>query len=317
MSETSQEAAEPQTSIATYVCTYKRNEPLRRTLDSLAAAARRVQPRVGIAVVVVDDNPDGRAKEVVEGYEGPFALGLHYVHSGSENISIARNLGLEAAMPLADWVAMTDDDLEVVEDWFAAMLEVQRDSDADAVTGPVVVRYHEEAARWLTDQPFLDVLVAENHPNGAEVGVCSTGNSMIRSAFLRAHPEIRFRPDLGKLGGEDMVFYRAAVAAGLRARFATAAVCETEQSRDREHYRYQLHSCYWLGNSEFLTNHESGQATRARLAVRGVRRLAEAIARPFTRMAQGKKPQWRYGGALVARSAGILVGVMGIKVAHP
>lgn len=307
----------PSTSIAVYVCTHKRNEPLRRMLSSLAAAAERVQPDVEIAVVVIDDNPDGRAKEVVEGFGGPFARGLHYRHSGEQNISIARNLGLETAIPLAEWVAMTDDDQVVVEGWFEAMVELQRRTDADAITGPVTLRYADDAADWLTDQPFVEILEAPDQPDGAKVGVCSTGNSMIRSSFLVDHPDIRFRTDLGILGGEDMVFYRAAVEAGLDARYATAALCYAEQPPERERYLYQLRSCYWLGNSEYLTNFESGDATRVRLVVRGLKRMAEAVIRPFRRLTRGKNPQWRYGGALVARSAGILVGVMGIKVAHP
>ena len=44
---------------------------------------------------------------------------------------------------------------------------------------------------------------------------------MLRASFLRDHPDIRFRSDLGTLGGEDMVFYRTAVAAGLDARELT------------------------------------------------------------------------------------------------
>ncbi|MEL7156955.1 MAG: glycosyltransferase family 2 protein [Actinomycetota bacterium] len=306
------------TSIAVYVCTHRRNEPLRRMLASLSAAAQRVQPAVEIAVVVIDDNPDGRAKEVVEGFDGGFARGLHYRHSGAQNISVARNLGLEATIPLAEWVAMTDDDQVVVPEWFEAMLDLQRRTGADAITGPVHNRYAEGAAPWLTDQPFHEIMVAPMQPDGTRVEVCSTGNSMLRSSFLADHPEIRFRPELGVVGGEDMVFYRAATGAGLDARFSTEAVCFTEMPPERERYRYTLHSCYWLGNSISLTNTESGDASRARLVLRAGRQLVEgALARPVRRLLGGNPPQWRYSGAVAARSFGILVGVIGIRVAHP
>ncbi|MCP3988508.1 MAG: hypothetical protein GY724_05525 [Actinomycetia bacterium] len=42
------------------------------------------------------------------------------------------------------------------------------------------------------------------------------------------------------------------------------------------------------------------------------RRRGEAVFRLVTR----KPPQWFFAGALVAHSFGILVGVIGIKVAH-
>jgi len=304
------------TSIAVYVCTHKRNEPLRTMLDSLAVAARRVQPEVEIAVVVVDDNPDGRARVVVDEFDSPFTRGLHYRQSGAQNISSARNVGLEAAGRLAEWVAMTDDDQIVVENWFVSLLDVQQRTGADAVTGPVLLRYREDAPDWITDQPFVEILEAEMKPDAVQVPVCSTGNSMLRSSFLADNPEIRFRPDLGVVGGEDMVFYRAAVAAGLDARYSAGALSYGLQPPERESYRYQIRSSYWMGNTEFLTNYESGEAGRFRLALRGGRRLVEATIRPFARRVRGLEPQWRFSGALVARSLGILVGVFGIKVAH-
>jgi succinoglycan biosynthesis protein ExoM len=303
-------------SIAVYVCTHQRNEPLRRTLDSLHKAASQVQPQIEIAVVVVDDNPDGRAEPVVADHDGEFARGIHYRHSGAQNISKARNLGLTTAMELADWVAMTDDDETVAEGWFTALADVQRRTGADAVTGPVLLRHPEGSPSWLTDQPFSELLEAPTQPEGARVEVCSTGNSMLRASFLRDHPEIRFRSDLGVLGGEDMVFYRAATTAGLDARYAPEAVCWGEQPPERATYRYILGTSYWLGNTEYLTNFESGTASRPRLAVRGLRRVVEAGIRPLRRLRHGDPAQWRYAGAIAARGAGMLIGVFGIKVAH-
>jgi succinoglycan biosynthesis protein ExoM len=304
------------TSIAVYVCTFRRNEPLRRVLDSLAAAASKVQPGVEIAVVVVDDNPDGRAKDVVAEFPDSFARGLHYRYSGAQNISHARNTGLEAAAELADWVAMTDDDEVVSEGWFEAMIGTQRQTGADAVTGPVYLSYPQGCPSWLVDQPFTEILEAEPRHDGEQVPVCSTGNSMLRASFLRDHPEIRFRSDLGQLGGEDMVFYAAAVAAGLNARYSIDAVCYAEQPPERTTYRVMVRTCYWMGNTEYLTTFESGNASRIRLTVRGGKRLVQSAVRPFRRLVAGEAAQWHYAGASVARSFGMLVGVIGIKVAH-
>jgi glycosyltransferase involved in cell wall biosynthesis len=303
-------------SIAVYVCTFRRNEPLRRMLDSLAVAAERVQPEAEVAVVVIDDNPDGRAKEVVAEYPDPFARGLHYRYSGAKNISHARNTGLEAAAELADWVAMVDDDQVVAEGWFEALLDVQQRTGCDAVTGPVILRYPHGCPPWMLDQPFTEILEAKTHPDGAEVQACSTGNSMLRTSFLREHPGIRFRADLGRLGGEDMVFYAAAIGAGLDARYSTEAVSYGEQPPERSTYRYLVRTSYWMGNTEYLTNFESGVAGRVRLGLRGAKRLLAALTRPFRQMAGGQPAQWRYGGASLARSFGMLVGVIGIKVAH-
>lgn len=310
------EPAQGPTSIAVYVCTHRRNEPLRRMLESLSVAAAEVQPGVEIAVVVVDDNPDGRAKEVVEGFEGGFARGLHYRFSGAQNISQARNTGLEAAMGLADWVAMTDDDQTVSPGWFAALAEMQARTGCDAVTGPVKLRFPPGTPAWMTDQPFIEITEAPPQLDGAPMEVCSTGNSMLRAQFLRDHPDIRFRSDLGRLGGEDMVFYKAAVAAGLDARNAAAALCWAEQPPERSTYRSVLQACWWMGNTEYVTNTMSGEATRFRMFLRAGRKLVDAVRRPVQRLAGGQPPQWRFAGAALVRGLGMMVGVLGVKVAH-
>ena len=302
-------------SIAVYVCTHERNGPLRRMLASLDVAASRVQPGVEVAVVVVDDNPDGRAEAVVEDFEHSFARGLHYRHSGAQNISKARNLGLTTAMDLADWVGMTDDDQVVVPEWLEAMVDLQRATGADAVTGPVKLRYPDEASTWLKG-PFEEILEAPPHPDGTRVETCSTGNSMLRTSFLAANPDIRFRDDLGRLGGEDMVFYKAAIAAGLDARYSNAAFCWGEQPPERSTYRWQLRSSLWMGNTKFVTNYEAGEATRFRLLLRGGRKLVEAVGRPVLLLVRGRNPEFHYAGALVAQAVGMLVGVIGIRIAH-
>lgn len=303
-------------SIAVYVCTYKRNGPLTRLLVSLSAAAEVVQPDVEIAVVVIDDNPDGRAKTVVDEFDGPFIRGLHYRHSGAQNISLARNLGVSSALEYGDWVAMVDDDQTVVPTWFEALIKTCLVYDADAATGPVYLRYPSGAPSWLTEEPFDDILAAGIKEDGERVEVCSTGNSLIRGDFLRAHPEIRFKEELGEIGGEDMVFYREAVEAGLRAHYSLHAVSYGEQPPERSTFRHQLWACYWMGNTEYLTNVESGDATRFRMFLRGSRRAVTYLTRPARRLADGETVQWRFALGGLVQSFGIYAGVLGFKVPH-
>ncbi|MEM7325208.1 MAG: glycosyltransferase [Actinomycetota bacterium] len=305
------------TSVAVYVCTHKRNGPLVDLLTSVNAAADNVQPDIAVAAVVVDDNPDGRAEPVVDGFEHTFALGLHYTHTGSQNISTARNRGVETAMGLADWVAMTDDDQTVSPMWLAELFAAQRTHDADAVTGPVFVQYGPDSPSWLGDQPFSELLEAQPRVDGEQVDTCSTGNSMILTSWLEAHPDIRFRKDLGVIGGEDMVFYRGAIQQGLRAFYALKAEAYQLQPPERSTYRHQLRSAYWLGNTSFLTGFEAGEAGRGRLAIRGTRKMVEAAISPVKRLVSGDPAHLRFAIAEAAFGAGMLAGTAGVKVPHP
>jgi len=307
----------PIKSIAVYICTHQRNDPLLKMLNSLEKSAKNVQPEVEVAVVVVDDNPDGRAKPLVESLENNFIRGLHYVKSGSQNISIARNLGIEKAVSLADWVGMVDDDQTVTEEWFLALIKTQQENNSDAVTGPVFLRYEESSPKWLSSQPFSEILEAQPRPEGTQVEVCSTGNSMISSKFLLENDTIRFREDLGVLGGEDMVFYKEATSAGLKAHYSTNAISYGEQPLERSNLKYQLRTSYWMGNTEYLTNVESGSATRFRMILRASKRVLKYVSRPITRAVKFRSPQFRFSLAGIAQTLGILAGVIGMKVKHP
>lgn len=306
----------PETSVAVYVCTHRRNEPLRQLLGSLNAAAIAVQPEISVAAVVVDDNPDGRAEAVTDTFDHDFALGLHYTHTGSQNISTARNRGVETAAALADWVAMTDDDQTVSSVWLAELFATQRRVDADAVTGPVFIQYADDTPSWVRDQPFDRIFEAEPRVDGEQVDTCSTGNSMIRTGWLAAHPDVRFRRDLGQLGGEDMVFYRGAIQAGLRAFYATKAEAYQLQPPERSTFTHFLHSGYWLGNSSALTGLEAGEVGRARLVLRGGRKMVGALTDAARRRLSGEPAHLRFALTEAIHAAGMLAGAAGVKVKH-
>ncbi len=303
-------------SVAVYVCTYRRNEPLNRLLESLLVAAQAVQPGIEVAVVVVDDNPDGRASAVVEAFKHDFARGLHYRHTGSQNISTARNMGLETAMELADWVAMTDDDQVVSPAWIKALFEAARTHGADAITGPAHIRYEQGAPDWLSSQPFDEILEAQPRVDGERMDTCSTGNSMLKSSWLINNPESRFRPDLGRTGGEDMVFYRTAIGNGLAAYYSTEAEIFQMQPPERATFGYMFRVSYWLGNSAALSNRESGSASPVRLVLRHGKQLVQAALRPVRRLIAREPLELRYAAAKAAQAAGGLVAVAGVRAKH-
>lgn len=298
------------------ICTFRRNGPLRVLLRALQAVADTTTGRAKIGVIVVDDNVDRRARAVVDEFQGAFPLGCLYRHSGQKNISLARNLAVNAASVDSDWVAMIDDDCEPESTWLCAFLDVAEATGADCVTGSMHLRVPPGSPAWLVEQPFFDDARLD-FADQATLQVAATNNSMIRSSFLRDHPEIRFDPSLGRLGGEDMVFYRAASNAGLRIRFARAGAIWGNESADRATFAHQIRYRFWLGNTEFITNSYFGDTSRAKLFLRGIKRLFGALGRPISRLLCGKKPQFRYGVASVAWAIGLISGSLGLKNYHP
>jgi glycosyltransferase involved in cell wall biosynthesis len=303
--------------VGVYICTHRRNGPLARMLDSLEVAAHRAAPAVELGVVVIDDNADGSAREVVDRSTRSFPLGLHYRFVGSGNIAAARNAGLEAAMELGDWVAMVDDDQVVVPEWLEELVAVQRRTGADAVTAPVYPRFPDQAPTFLTTQRFGELWGTPLKVDGSPVSDLQTANSMIRASFLADHPDVRFSPDLGKAGGEDMVFYRGALDAGLRGHYSRNAVNWEYYEGDRATWRYQLRRSLWHGNTEAVTELRAGRAGRGRLVARAAKRAVTALGiQPLGRVRAGESPRLRYSVTYAVQSVGILLGAAGIRLDH-
>lgn len=295
------------------VCTFRRNQALATLLRALVRNAEALQGRARVGVVVVDDNPDGAAREVCIEHEDSFELGLHYRTSGLGNIAVARNLGLETALSLADWIAMTDDDCVPVDHWLATYLDVLESTGATAVTGPCHLRA-EGGPQWLTEQPFLQ-LGQFDLADGATMDVAATNNSIVDARFFESHP-VRFDPHLGVVGGEDMVFFRSAHRQGLDIRYAADAVVHGIESPDRWTFRFQIRSKFWLGNTEFVTNQKLGDARPVRWFARGAKEVAMAALRPFEQLARRHPPQFRFALAAGARGMGMMAGACGVRVKH-
>lgn len=297
------------------VCTFRRNDALDRLLHAVRRNAATVAPGVQVGVVVVDDNPDGRAREVCDRHARSYPLGLHYRSCGHGNISLARNAGLDAALPMSDWIAMTDDDCEPADTWIASYLETQRATGASALTGPCYLDLGPDAPSWLRQQPFQD----DGQLRFADcerLRTAATNNSFVRSAFLCERPWLRFEPDLGVTGGEDMVFFRTAHAAGLDIAFSAGARVIGHEPRVRATFGYQVRSRFWLGNTEYVTNAYLGDASPGRWLLLSVKRLVAALSRPVGRLMLGRRPQFRYALASAARAMGNATGVFGLRARH-
>ena len=217
-------------------------------------------------------------------------------------------------MDMAEWTVTIDDDCEPVKEWLEALLGTQARTCADAVTGPMVRRVPSSAPRWLTEEPFLE-LGLERPADGAKLTSASTFNSMIRSEWLKLHPDIRFQPTLGVIGGEDMVFYRAAHGAGLRIHYSERACVYENEPLSRANLAYQLRLFLWHGNSTYVACVRSGVPV-SRMLLHGATSLARALLRPIVRVSRGQRPQLRYCLAAVLHAVGNMLGPLGIRVDH-
>ena len=300
--------------VAVAICTYQRNEALARLLGSLARLARLNANDLSLGVVVVDDSVEQLARELVLKFSEEFELKATYRHSGARNISKARNLAVETASEIGDWIAMTDDDCEPGDHWLAELNRVRLATGAQVVTGPLVRCAPKGSPNWLVEQPFLN-RSRFHGVDGQEMEHAFTNNSIISARLIREYPDLRFKPEFGRIGGEDMVFFRQVAKAGHKICFARHAIVYENEEPERLTITYQLRRFFWYGNTSIQTSLQQG-VTRPRLAVHSLATIIRAILLPFSRMTQGKKPQSLYSLALVIEGAGKLAGVLGIRISH-
>ena len=138
---------------------------------------------------------------------------------------------------------------------------------------------------------------------------------MISSRWLNEHPTIRFDPKFGVIGGEDMVFYRAARAAGLRIRYSQRASVFENEPPARATLAYQLRAYFWYGTSSSVSIIGSG-ASPIHCFFHGINSLVQALLRPIVRGCRGQRPQLRYCLASVLQAIGKMVGAIGIRAEH-
>lgn len=300
-------------SIIVAICTYHRNAELAHLLGRLEDFAGAYWQDLQIGVTVVDDSVDGQALSVVQKFKDKFQLGLRYTNSASRNISTARNAALEESMWRADWIAMTDDDCEPSEQWLTELANVQHATSADIVTGLMLRRAGDLAPAWIKTQPFLELGEFEAD-DGQELEVAFTNNCLISTSLLK-ESSVRFDVALGRVGGEDMAFFREITRSGARIAFAARAFIYENEPPERLTYRYQLRRYFWHGNSSVVTSIRAGKSS-ARMFVHGVATCIRALFRPLKRMISGETPQFAYGLAQIFEGLGKIIGAFGIKIEH-
>ena len=305
--------SESRPAVTVAVCTFRRNDLLTslvRTIDRLAALE---VPDGAMRIQVVDDNPEGGAAEVVDDLRRTVGITVDYYASSAADISVARNHALRLGVAGSDFVACLDDDCVPNPGWLRELLRIAGQSHADVVVGHRQFVAGAAAPRWLRDEPFL----AENlrYVDGSVPDRGNTANMLVRSAWQQSSG-VQFRPEMGQLGGEDMVFFADAIEVGANVRFAANSICDEPCEGRRATFRYQAWRQMWLGNNEAAINRSTREVSRARLLARGAKRVALGLIHPLARLGRRKSPQLRWSVALIGHGLGLLLGTAGVRMRH-
>jgi glycosyltransferase involved in cell wall biosynthesis len=221
--------------VGVVIATFRRPELLAKTVLSVAEQVN--SHNLKYKILVVDNCPERSAESTVTSLIEQVDVPLRYISEPRQNISLARNAGLDSCD--AEFVAMIDDDALAPPDWLDWLVTAIRTFDADVVAGPTVPVFEKETPNWL-DRSGLSFDRRRDIPTGTELEVAGSGNVLMKSATCLAANN-RFDPALGRHGGSDTDFFmRLTKTKGCKIVWSNEAVVEEFVPADRLTVRYLL-----------------------------------------------------------------------------
>ena len=197
--------------VSVCICTYRRPQLLQALMDAVAHQTKQDLIEE-LQIVVVDNDPENSAREVLAAFQGKDNVSLIAIHLPVANIALARNAAISAAkMP---WLAFIDDDEIPENDWLYQLAKCQKEFSADAVFAPVVPRYLPGTPEWLIQGHFFD---RRRFASGTRIAEedARTGNVFLLAEMLNAVPG-PFNSTFGRTGGEDSLLFRQLLALNKR-----------------------------------------------------------------------------------------------------
>lgn len=252
--------------------TYQRNDELRALLEALQDQG--VPEEYRLSVLVIDNNPDGRARAVVDAVSaagGP--VPVDYRHETRPGVSHVRNTALDACRE-ASAIAFIDDDELPGEGWVRRLVERRDETGAIAVFGPAIADYVEGTPDWFRQGDFMSRRIERDGPRRRVGPTCNVLLDM--PAVTREG--VRFEEAFSTTGGEDTLFFHALLRRGHV--FADAADAVTYEvvplSRARLDWLARRHRRAGFTDAVMWARDRAGQPVRLRAIADGVVRVAVA-----------------------------------------
>jgi len=202
--------------------TYNRAASLRKTLNSLSAAA--LPPGLEVDVIVVDNNSTDNTSQVAEEMASQFVeVGFRYLFEPRQGRSFAVNSGLRTAD--GDLISTIDDDEQIDKNWYIEIHKIFNDrwEEVDFVGGKILPNLEADPPTWI--EPLKEGALCwrdfgDHEWRYDKNSPMITGAHGIfkKSTFDRIglYNEALGVKGKGFLGGEDEVFYDQLIEAGFQ-----------------------------------------------------------------------------------------------------
>lgn len=237
--------------IAICICTCDRVNSLQQLLSILAGMDLASLDVSDIFFVLVDNQPDGRARAVCDQARVRLPCALHFAEERERGISFARNRAVSTALAHdADFIAFIDDDDLPRPDWLVRLVDRQRATGADLVIG-ISQMPDNLVPESLRGIEFLRPRALDRMNRWGLPPWAGTCNALIGRKVVehlgRAEPI--FRPEFALTGGGDTDFFIRARVAGFGVAVAADSVVFRNWDAARLTWRGVLRRSFRLGSA--------------------------------------------------------------------
>lgn len=300
------------------VMTFRRNFLLSRLLPILTSQAVDCSDTTtAVDVLVVDNNPDAAALEVV--VDGRAALQeramvpIRYEHEPTPGIAAARNRAMDAS-PHHELLVFIDDDEVPSPGWLAALMATfTATPSAAGVVGPVVSSLEGEPDPYVVAGGFFErPLLA----TGTTRAVAATNNLLLDLRRVRS-AGVRFDVAMGLTGGSDTLFTSQLTGSGLPLVWCAEASVTDLVPAHRATRRWVLRRAFrygvtWSSVRRRLAGSQASRLSRsARWFVEGVGRALVGLSRAFVGLITHDLRRRARGELTLARGLGMAWGALG------
>jgi len=292
------------------ICTFRNPVGLAKLLAAIDIQALDGTAGHQLSIVVVDNDPDRSATEVLSGYGRTGRFQLHAQYEPRRGLASARNAALDSnSVRNSDYFAFIDDDEHPSERWIQSLLDAVRASSTAVVIGPVQPIFRVHPPNWIIEGRFFSKCC--DSPEGNYEGY--TSNVMVRYSIVAA-AGVRFDESLNQIGGEDVLFFKQLREKGHSIECVPEAIVFEDIPQDRASIGWLLRRWLRAGVTSARLRRHSMSPFKARLGngFGGVGRiLAGIVLVMITAVVQG----WSSFAPVVKRMATVCRGIGMLLVA--
>ncbi|KKD36513.1 glycosyltransferase family 2 protein [Limnoraphis robusta] len=239
--------------VSVCIATYQRPDKLKSLLEGLSQLKFEKIETPDLELIIVDNDLSGSAKPVCEEFKTSFIGKLNYDIEHNKGVTYARNRTIKNVSECSDFIAIIDDDEVPDSSWLEELLTVQRQYDADIVTGPVIPEFEDEnIPEWIVKGKFFEPL---SQVTGSQMNVAFTNNVLVRSKILQQLDQV-FDNRFARKAAEDTHLFMRLHKAGYRIVWANEAIVRESIPSSRTNIKWLIHRAYWGWSSYSLFERE-------------------------------------------------------------